>query len=36
MFIKGLKKDLELDDLYKCPVTDESELLVQKLEKLVF
>jgi hypothetical protein len=33
MFIKGLKRDVEVNDLYKCPVTDESEELVQKLEK---
>lgn len=33
MFLKGLKRDVELNDLYKCPSTDESEELVQKLER---
>jgi len=33
MFIRGLKRDVEIDDLYKCPKTDESEQLVLKLER---
>lgn len=33
MFYKGFKKDLEINDLYKCPKTDECEALVTKLEK---
>ena len=33
LFIRGIKKDIEIDDLYKCPVKDETETQVLKLEK---
>ncbi len=33
IFKKGLKKDLELDDLYETPKAHESEYLAQQLNK---
>ncbi|CAG2163514.1 unnamed protein product [Oppiella nova] len=32
-FIRGLKKEVEITDIYKCPKNDESEQLVQTLER---
>ncbi|CAG2120669.1 unnamed protein product, partial [Medioppia subpectinata] len=32
MFIRGLKRDVQMSDLYKCPDSDVCEKLVHKLE----
>ena len=37
MFWKGLKKDcLDFEDLYRCPKNDDSDFLVQQLEKYIY
>ena len=33
MFVRGLKKEVGINDLYKCPNSDESEELVMTLER---
>ena len=33
LFIKGHKKDLDYEDLYKCSKKDETDIVCAKLEK---
>ena len=33
IFLKGLRREVQVNDIYKCPTTDECEHLVQKLER---
>lgn len=33
LFVKGYKKQLEFDDLYRCPSADEAHKLAVQLER---